>query len=83
MKIEIDLPQISERQPIVERGGTRKLVVELACRLYEKGVITFGQGQEMTGLDHLAFQRELGLREIPRMTLESFELEIAQHARRQ
>lgn len=81
MKIEIDLPEISERHPMIELGGTKKLVVELACRLYEKGVITFGQGREMTGLDYLAFQRELGEREIPRMTLESFEQELAQHAR--
>ncbi len=83
MKVEIDLPELTEEQPHVPQGGTKKLLVELACRLYEKDVITFGQGCEMSGLDYLSFQRELGTREIPRMTLESFELELAQHASRQ
>ena len=83
MKIEIDLPEIRESQAGSERFSTKKLTVELACRLYEKNVITFGQGCEMSGLDYLSFQRELGSREIPRMTLESFELELAQNARRQ
>ncbi len=83
MKVEIELPELTGDPPCVSHGDTKKLVVELACRLYEKDVITFGQGCEMTGLDFLSFQRELGAREIPRMTLESFELELAQNARRQ
>jgi predicted HTH domain antitoxin len=83
MKVEIELPQLTEERPYLPQGGTKNLLVELACRLYEKDVITFGQGREMCGLDYLSFQRELGAREIPRMTLESFELELTQHARRQ
>lgn len=83
MKVEIDLPGVDAEHPVTESVGRKRLLVELACRLYEKGVITFGQGREMACLDYLAFQRELGAREIPRMTLESFELELAQHARRQ
>lgn len=83
MKIEIELPELTKEHPHVPQGGTKKLLVELACRLYEKNVITFGQGREMCGLDYIAFQRELGIREIPRMTLESFELELAQNAHRQ
>jgi predicted HTH domain antitoxin len=52
-------------------------MVELACVMYQRNVISFGQAQKMTGLDVLEFQGELSLRGIPRMTLESFELETS------
>ena len=40
------------------------LLVDLACYLYEKGKMSFGKCRELSGLNHLEFQRELGKREI-------------------
>ena len=77
MKIEADFPDITEEAAKEPEQGLR-ILTELACRLYEKDIITFGQGMRMTGLDLLGFQKELCKREIPRMTLESFMLELNQ-----
>jgi predicted HTH domain antitoxin len=73
MKVEIELPDVTEDQPYVPQGGTKKLLVELACRLFEKDVITFGQGCEMSGLGFFEFQAALADREISRYTHEMLE----------
>ncbi|MBE2283172.1 MAG: UPF0175 family protein [Prosthecobacter sp.] len=78
MKLEIEIPNLEDGHRIHEPEGRAKLLVELACRLYEKDAITFGQGRELAGLGFLEFQKALAEREIPRMTLESFMLEINQ-----
>ena len=44
----------------------RHMQIELACRYYAKGWISFAQGARMAGLDHYAFGVGLGERDIPR-----------------
>ncbi|GAB3491245.1 hypothetical protein GCM10027341_03980 [Spirosoma knui] len=43
----------------------QQVLLELAIHLYETGMITVGQGGELTSLGHVGFQRELGSRRIP------------------
>lgn len=40
------------------------LLVDLACYLYDKERLSFGKCRELSGLNHLAFQKELGKRKI-------------------
>ena len=40
------------------------LLVDLACFMYEKGQMSFGKCKELSGLNHLEFQKELGKRGI-------------------
>jgi predicted HTH domain antitoxin len=77
MKIEINVPDVTEEQAARDPDASRRVMVELACIMYQRNIISFGQAQKMTGLDVLEFQGELSLRSIPRMTLESFELETS------
>lgn len=44
----------------------RHMQIELACRYYAKGWVTFAQAARLAGLDHYAFGVELGERDIPR-----------------
>ncbi|OAV44242.1 UPF0175 family protein [Lewinella sp. 4G2] len=40
------------------------LLIDLACFLYEKQQMSFGKCRELSGLNHLEFQKELGKRKI-------------------
>ncbi|MEM9835181.1 MAG: UPF0175 family protein [Bacteroidota bacterium] len=40
------------------------LLIDLACYMYEKKQLSFGKSRELSGLNHLEFQKELGKREI-------------------
>ncbi|OJV20249.1 MAG: hypothetical protein BGO21_12850 [Dyadobacter sp. 50-39] len=54
-----------------------ELRIELAVRLYEDKKITVGQGDEMTGLGNIRFQKELGMRKIPwHYDVEDFEADL-------
>jgi predicted HTH domain antitoxin len=77
MRVVIDVPDVTDEQAARDPDASRRVMVELACVMYQRNVISFGQAQKMTGLDVLEFQVELSLRGIPRMTLESFELETS------
>ena len=77
MRVVIDVPDVTDEQAARDPDASRRVRVELACVMYQRNVISFGQAQKMTGLDVLEFQGELSLRGIPRMTLESFELETS------
>jgi predicted HTH domain antitoxin len=41
-----------------------KLLIDFACYLYERKQMSFGKCRELSGLNHLEFQKELGKREI-------------------
>jgi hypothetical protein len=57
--------------------------IELACRYYAKGWLSFGQAARLAGLDNHSISAELGERGIPRnLTLEDAEADVAD-ARRQ
>jgi predicted HTH domain antitoxin len=44
----------------------RHMQIELACRYYARGWLSFAQAARLAGLDHYAFGVELGERGIPR-----------------
>ena len=50
------------------RAGERErhMQIELACRYYAKGWLSFAQAVHLAGLDHYAFAVELAERDIPR-----------------
>ena len=51
---------------IIHQTGlnAHQVLIELAVHLYEMGMITVGQGGELTHLGHVGFQHELGRRNI-------------------
>ena len=44
----------------------RHMQIELACRYYARGWLSFAQAARLAGLDHYVFGVELGERGIPR-----------------
>lgn len=56
--------------------------IELACRYYAKGWVSFAQGTRLAGLDPYAFGVELGERGIPRQYGLTEAQEDIAHARR-
>jgi predicted HTH domain antitoxin len=67
MKIEIEVPPEATKTSILE---------ELACALFQKDALSFGQARELAGLGFFEFQKALADRQIPRFTLEMFEEEL-------
>ena len=41
-------------------------VLEIACTLYERNLLTFGQAAALAGVSKIDLGRELGVRDIPR-----------------
>ncbi len=52
--------------PLQPGERERVMQIELACRFYARGWLSFGQGTRMAGLDHFAFGVALAERNIPR-----------------
>ena len=46
--------------------SAEELQVELACHLYQQQRLNFSYARELSGLNHLQFQKELGKRRISR-----------------
>ncbi|MGB3548020.1 MAG: UPF0175 family protein [Saprospiraceae bacterium] len=44
--------------------SANSLLIDFACFLYDKGQLSFGKCRELSGLNHLEFQKELGKRKI-------------------
>jgi predicted HTH domain antitoxin len=61
----------------------RHMQIELACRFYANGWLSFGQGAHMAALDHYAFGVALAERGIPRQYGMTEAMEDVAHARRQ
>jgi predicted HTH domain antitoxin len=61
----------------------RHMQIELACRYYGRGWLSFAQGARLAALDHYAFGIELGERGIPRQYGLTEAQEDIAHARRQ
>lgn len=67
MSVTLDIPDdILTALPGLPEGRSAFLLLELACSLYAKEVISLGQGGAMTGLSRFDFGRELGRRGIAR-----------------
>ena len=69
--------------PLQAGERERHMQIELACRYYAKGWLSFAQGARMAELDHYAFAVELAERHIPRQYGLTEALEDVAHARRQ
>ncbi len=61
MKVEIDVPEGTSRKNILE---------ELACAMFAKNALSFGQARELAGLGFFEFQKALADRQISRYTHE-------------
>jgi predicted HTH domain antitoxin len=61
----------------------RHMQMELACRYYHSGWLSFGQAARLAALDQYAFGVELAERGIPRQYGLTEALEDLAHARRQ
>lgn len=61
----------------------RHMEIELACRYYARGWLSFAQGAQMASLDHHAFGVVLAERGIPRQYGMTEALEDVAHAGRQ
>ena len=61
MKIEIDVPPEASQKSILE---------ELACAMFQKDALSFGQARELAGLGFFEFQKALADRNISRYTEE-------------
>ncbi len=81
MNMVLEIPdEVAASLPEAERK--QFLLLELACALYGREIISLGQGGLMTGLSRFDFSREVGLRKIPRQyDLHDLEVDAA-YARR-
>jgi len=61
----------------------RHMQIELACRYYAKGWVSFAQAARLADLDHYGFGVQLGERGIPRQYGLAEAQEDLAHARRQ
>jgi predicted HTH domain antitoxin len=84
MSITLDLDeQALASLPLAPGERERLMQIELACRFYAKGWLSFGQGARMAELDHYAFGVALAERGIPRQYGMTEALEDMAHAGRQ
>ncbi len=84
MSITLDLDeQALACLPLKPGERERHMQIELACRFYANGWLSFAQGVRMAALDHYAFGVALAERAIPRQYGMTEAMEDAAHARRQ
>ena len=69
--------------PLAPGERERHMQIELACRYYARGWLSFAQAARLADLDHYAFAAELGERAIPRQYGLTEAQEDLAHARRQ
>jgi predicted HTH domain antitoxin len=83
MSITLDLDeQAVGSLPLQPGERERHMQIELACRYYAKGWLSFAQAARLAGLDQYAFGAELAERDIPRQYGLTEALEDIAHARR-
>lgn len=69
--------------PLEPGERERHMQIELACRFYAKGWLSFAQGARLAGLDQYAFGVALAERGIPRQYGMTEAMEDIAHARSQ
>lgn len=75
--------ELARALPLPAEERERRLQTEMACLLYSKGWLSYGQGVTLAGLDHYRFGLELGDRDIPRHYTEAEADHDLEYARRQ
>jgi predicted HTH domain antitoxin len=84
MTITLEVDEQSIRAlPLGPGERERHMQIELACRYYANGWLSFGQAAHMAALDQFAFAGELAERGIPRNYSVQDALEDLADARRQ
>jgi predicted HTH domain antitoxin len=84
MSITLELDEQTLAQlPLGPGERERHMQIELACRYYGRGWLSFSQAARLAALDHFAFGVELGERGIPRQYGLTEAQEDIAHARRQ
>jgi predicted HTH domain antitoxin len=84
MSITLELDeQMLANLPLGPGERERHMQIELACRYYGRGWLSFGQAARLAALDYYAFGVELGERGIPRQYGLTEAREDMAHARRQ
>ena len=65
MDVIVRVPEdLARALPLPEEERQQRLQVEMACTLYAKNWLSFGQAVQLSGLDHYRFALELGDRSI-------------------
>ena len=84
MSITLDLDEQALACLPLQAGERERLMqIELACRFYANGWLSFAMGVRLAGLDHYAFGAALAERDIPRQYGMTEAMEDVAHARRQ
>jgi len=67
MNLTLEIPDdLARALPLPPEEQESRLQTEMACLLYAKAWLSFGQAARLSGLDHHRFGLELGDRDIPR-----------------
>ena len=67
MSLTLDIPDdVMAAIPVPEAERKRYLLLEIACVLYAREVLSLGQAAELAGIPKLDLGLELGRRSIPR-----------------
>jgi predicted HTH domain antitoxin len=84
MGLSLDVPDgVQEALRVPEPERRTRLLIELACALYRREVLSFGKAAQLAGLGHLRFGLVLADREIPRNYTEEELTEDLAYARAQ
>lgn len=67
MSVTLDIPDgVLAALPIPEEGRKGYLLLEIACGLYARDILSLGKAAELAGLPKIAFGQEIGRRGIAR-----------------
>jgi predicted HTH domain antitoxin len=67
MSVTLDIPdEVLAAMPVPEADRERYLLLEIACTLYERDLLTLGKAAALAGISKIDLGRELGTRGIPR-----------------
>jgi predicted HTH domain antitoxin len=72
MQVVLEIPDdVARSLPLPQEERRQRLQTEMACLLYSKGWLSFGQAVRVSGCDYYRFGIELGDRNIPRQMTEA------------
>ncbi len=67
MSLTHDIPEdVMAALPVPEGERERYLLLEMACALYARGLLSLGRAAELAGISKIDFGLEVGRRGIPR-----------------
>jgi predicted HTH domain antitoxin len=67
MSVTLEIPDdVLAAMPVAEQQRKDYLLLEIACALYARDVLSLGRAAELAGLPKIAFGQELGRRGLAR-----------------